>query len=415
MNRATRYWMPIGICALVTLGTAIASTASPEPEPADMARAIEMAPELEIARAQLASAQSMAHIETTSARPWLARGGTQTRSVTGNLGVTGQTNYQEWDVSLEHDVRLPGKRQLDRSVAGAQIARAAAIVEDTQRTVTVAVLEDWYHCVAATARAKRAADEQRTATILSQSVEKRRSAGEAAQLDATLAAAELAAMDAEVAATNEALRSAQDLLVARGLPPSCASATLKDAPPLVSRAAIDPSKDPAVRAASAAAELAAFQAERAQAERLPDPSVGIRYAQERGGLERIAGIFVSVPLPSGRAAAEAAHAAALARIAESERRQTEWKTTTRINSLLARLRTARAQWQPLDAAARLRSDAAERILHAYNLGEVDLDVALQDQRTARAARALADDALIEFWHAESVAKAQYPATDDAPK
>jgi outer membrane protein TolC len=410
MSRAAFILM---ITSCVEIPLASAGIASPEPEPADVARAIEAAPEVATARAQLIGAESMARVETSSVRPWLARGGTQTRRVTGELGVAGDPNYREWEVSLEHDVRLPGKRGLDRSIAEAHISQAQALVEDTQRAVTMAVLEDWYRCVSATARAKRAADEQRTASTLSQSIEKRRSAGEASQLDATLAAAELAATEAEAAAAGEALRASRDLLTARGLPPSCASATLKDPPPPASRAALDPSKDPAVRVAAAAAELAARQAERARAEKLPDPAVGIRYAQERGGLERIAGIYFSVPLPSGRVAAEADHAAALARVAESERRQSEWRATTKINSTLARLRTARAMWQPLDAAAKLQSEAAERIWRAFGVGEVDLAVALQDQRTARAARALADDALIEFWHAESVTKAQYASASIA--
>lgn len=412
MTRATRYLIALGLTSWLAL-PAGAATGTPEPEAADVAAALEAAPELATARATLAGAEAMARIETTSARPWLARGGSQVRRVSGEPGIIGQPNYAEWDVSLEHDVRLPHKRRLDRSVADAQIARARALVEETQRAVTLAILEDWYRCVAATARVKRAADEQRAAQSLSETVARRQRAGEASQLEATLAAAELAALDAEAAAASETLRAAQELLVSRGLPPSCASATLADAPPLATRAAIDPARDPAVRLAAAAAELAALQAERARAERLPDPAVGVRVAQERGGLERIAGIYFSVPLPSGRAAAEADHAAALARIAESERRQTEWKATTRIHALLARLRAARAQWQPLDSAARLQSNAAERIWRAYGLREVELAVALQDQRTARAARALADDALIEFWHAESTAKAEFPPAPPA--
>ncbi len=406
MNYVVRSLLCVVMASGFAASIAAADSTSPEPEPADVAAALDAAPELATARAQLADAQSMAHIETTSARPWLARGATQNRRVTGEPGFGAQSNYQEWDVSLEHDVRLPGKRRLDRSVADAQISHAHAMVDDTQRAVTLAVLEEWYRCVSAAARVKRAVDAQRTAQSLSESVEKRHRAGEASQLETLLAAADLAAMEAELAAANETLRGSQELLVLRGLPPSCASAALGDAPPRSVRTAIDPAKDPTVKLAAAAADLAALKAERARAERLPDPAVGIRYAQERGGLERIAGIYFSIPLPSSRVAAEADHATALARIAESQRRQAEWQVATRVHALLARLRAARAQWQPLDAAAKLQSEAAVRGWRAYQLGEVDLAAALHDQRTARAARALADDALIEFWQAESMAKVE---------
>ncbi len=387
--------------ARVSLNTALAT---PEPDPRGLEAAIEAAPAMGIARAYLADAAATARIEVASPRPWLARGGAQNRSVTGEAGLVGQPVYGEWDVGLEHEWRLPGKHRLDRAVGAAQVARAAAGVDEARRTVTVELLEDWYRCVAAQARTRRANEARDTAAQLSAALRTRHDAGETSQLELDLAASESASLAAEAVMAAEELEAAGRLLSARALPASCAGANLDGPPPAVARAAASADRDPAVRVATAAADLAAAQAERAHADRIPDPTVGVRYAEERGGLERIAGVYFSVPLPGGRMAAEADHAAALARIAQAERRRTELWTRNRIDAQMGRLRAARAQWLALDEAANTQSGAAARVWNGYLLGEVELATALQARRAARAARAMADDALIQLWHAESLVR-----------
>lgn len=389
------------------------SWASPLPAQSDIDAALEVSPELGIARAQWVDAQAVAQIETSSPQPWLAKSGTQSRSVTGEPGFAGSggRDYREWDLSLEHTVRLPGKRPLDRSVAALEVARAEAGLAQVRRAVTAELQEIWYQCVASSVRLRRATEDQKAGLELSRATERRLAAGEAAPMEVSLAGAERAGLDANAAGAAESLRAAQDLMTLRGLPASCDSATLDEPPVRTWMLSPRPADDPTARLASAAAELEHVRAARARAERHPDPSVGLRYAQERGGLEKIVGIYFTVPLPGGRSRAEADHADAQAHIADSEQRRAEWELRRRIDSLLSRVRMARVQWAPLNEAATLQATAAHQAWRAFVLGEADLAGTLLAQRAARAARAAADDALIEVWRTDSLARLQaQPAT-----
>ncbi len=56
-------------------------------------------------------------------------------------------------------------------------------------------------------------------------------------------------------------------------------------------------------------------AERARADRMPDPTLGVRYASQLSGNQKISGVYVSIPLPSGLRSANADNAAHEAQIA----------------------------------------------------------------------------------------------------
>jgi outer membrane protein TolC len=147
------------------------------------------------------------------------------------------------------------------------------------------------------------------------------------------------------------------------------------------------------------------RATRARADRWSDPSIGVRYAEERGGAERILGVFISVPLPGRRLAAESDRAAARAHMADAEHRQAQLQSTLRSGESHARLRTATSQWGPLTEAAKQQSQAAKQAWTAYTLGESDLATALVAMRSARSAQANAQACAVEAWHASSLLRA----------
>jgi outer membrane protein TolC len=224
-------------------------------------------------------------------------------------------------------------------------------------------------------------------------------------MDVNLATAERAALEANAAGATEELRTAKEQLEARGLNAACEGLALADPPPAAPMIAHDPSTDPAVRAAAAASELARVRATRARADRWSDPSIGVRYAEERGGAERILGVFISVPLPGRRLAAESDRAAARAHMADAEHRQAQLQSTLRSGESHARLRTATSQWGPLTEAAKQQSQAAKQAWTAYTLGESDLATALVAMRSARSAQANAQACAVEAWHASSLLRA----------
>ena len=399
MSRAHHVaWAGVATLAWATIaGSAPASPVLPAEQ---LDAAVDSAPETAIALSQLQEARAQARIERSSAQGWLARGVSQSRN------VTGERDFREWEMSVEHSLRLPGKSRLDRSVGESEISRAEAALADARRTIALAVLNDWYQCVAASARHARAAEDLKSVAELEWSVARRQAIGEAAQVETTLAGAERAAVQAGLAAAAGELRSAQDRLMARGVDAGCGVDLPPDIPSLAPAQA-DAIRDPAVRVATEAANLARLRASRARAERWADPSIGVRYAQERAGLERIVGVFVSVPLPSRRLAAEADRAAAMARRAEAELSQVERQAALRGEELRARQRTARARWKPLDESARMQSAVAQQMWRAYTLGETDLATALIAQRTARLARGLAQDGAVDVWHTDALVESYF--------
>lgn len=378
---------------------ALLGAASPTPPAAQFDVALESAADVALARAQLEDAQASGRIETSSPSGWLARGSTQSRD------VTGERDFREWDLSLEHSVRLPGKRGLDRSVAELELERAQAAFADIRRSAAIQLLDAWFRCVAAAARTGRAAEELRVVADLEESVIRQHVAGDASQMDVNLATAERAALEANAAGATEELRGAKAQLQARGLNAACEGLALTDPPPAAPATLHDPGTDPAVRAAAAAAELARVRATRARADRWSDPSIGVRYAEERGGAERILGVFISMPLPGRRLAAESDRAAARAHLAEAEHRQAELQSALRSGESRARLRAASSQWGPLNEASKLQSQAARQAWTAYTLGESDLATALVAMRFARTAQANVQACAVEAWHASSLLRA----------
>src|SRR5690606_20889192 len=94
--------------------------------------------------------------------------------------------------------------------------------------------------------------------------------------------------------------------------------------------------DHELHAAQAAAASAQAEAQRAFAERRPDPTVGVEYGIERSSDERILGAFVSIPLggEARRAAADAgaARASALGQRAEARRRLIDAQIATLLSA-----------------------------------------------------------------------------------
>jgi len=90
--------------------------------------------------------------------------------------------------------------------------------------------------------------------------------------------------------------------------------------------------------ARSAARRGQMMAQRLDAERLPDPTLGVKFGSERDGQERIVGVQLTIPLPgSGRAAsaragaaeadvASAREALVLARVERKRSARSAWRT-----------------------------------------------------------------------------------------
>jgi outer membrane protein TolC len=155
-------------------------------------------------------------------------------------------------------------------------------------------------------------------------------------------------------------------------------------------------------------ELAAARAEvkrretlaaRAYADKLPDPTLGVRYASERDGQERIAGLYMVVPIP-GRARSAVAqgadfqiegarqHEADVLRRVESEIRQSYTTATGTFDA-----------WSQLRQAAEGLRRHVDLSLRSYQLGESGLADVIAARRLAIDAELAAIQAQVEAAHA----------------
>jgi len=156
-----------------------------------------------------------------------------------------------------------------------------------------------------------------------------------------------------------------------------------------------------VRAAVAGADRARLEAERARADRFPDPTLDLNYARERDGAERVAGIGVTVPLGMRRRGAESARAAAAAQVAAAEsdgilaaaaRERIENETEHR---------RAWETWRALAEAVSEQARAADLSRRAFELGEMPLAESLIVSRSALRAQIEERSASLAAWHAHA--------------
>ncbi|NCT89007.1 TolC family protein, partial [Stenotrophomonas acidaminiphila] len=135
-----------------------------------------------------------------------------------------------------------------------------------------------------------------------------------------------------------------------------------------------------IGAAEREAERLERAALRARAERRPDPSVGLRWLDERGGEERSLGVVVSIPfggaLRSANADAQRASAEAGSAVAEGMRRLIQREAEQTVRQADAAWRLWRDSWQALEA---VRASTG-KVRRAYALGEAGIAELIAAQR-----------------------------------
>ncbi len=358
----------------------------PELPPAERVRAaITDAPDVHAAAALLEAALAERRRLVVGPHEWSTRADYQRRRV---HEVGANDRFNEWSLSLERGVRLPGKAELDRQLGAERIAEAEIALGDARHEASRRMLALWYAMLRERHSAQLLANQAELATREAAGVARRRELGDASRLDEMQAAAD--AEQAEAArrvAADLAERAAITLArefpaLADAVPPQALPEPPEPAEDLAALARRALEENHALRGAQAAAASARTAAQRALADRRPDPTVGVQYGSERAGGERILGAFVSIPFggEARRAQADAslARAAALGQRAEAQRRQID----AEVASLLSAARSGVARWQSAQRSAQLQASAAERVARARELGQADLAEVLRARRLA---------------------------------
>ncbi|ACV37867.1 conserved hypothetical protein (plasmid) [Candidatus Accumulibacter phosphatis clade IIA str. UW-1] len=374
----------IGIFAVVKAASAAQPMNPPGLMPTAIARPLfEQDPGVAAARAGLDVALQEASILDQSPYEWTARVDGQQRRVENG------PRYNEWFVGVEKTIRLPGKATADRSIGKATVDESRARYGEALLTSARELMELWVDWLAAERARELGGSSLQSMQASLAAVEKRARAGDASKLDLGITRAELAEQrrmdnDAKTQAAAAWLRlstrfpGVERQLLALPEPLVLGS----EAPSWQERILAETH---ALKLVQAQVRKAQAQAERARAEKIPDPTFGVYTASEIGGRERIPGVTISIPIPGGARDLRSAQAIAAVEVSRQEAELKQRQLQAGIASAVATARGGYESFQIANEGAAAMQENARLMQRAYALGEAELQAFLLTRRQATAA------------------------------
>lgn len=335
------------------------------------------------------NAASSLKMEHANQRKWNSgtyefnlRAGTGQRKIVS----TGQ-NLKEWDVALERPLRLFNKVGIDEDIGAASVARAEYALGDARHEAGRSLLRLWF---AWQREQAQAALWQQQVDILKQQAqmaEKRVKAGDAPRLELNQAQAAAAqagvswhqAQLREQLAGNDLARQFSAIRLPEKPSPATPQAVEHDFTFWKSRVFEHNHELGMVQEHSRVQQLLA---QRSRADQVPDPTVGLRYSNEMGGNEKVAGVYVSVPLSIGYRSATAEGVAQQAAIAADQEAFVKRRLEGDIYAAHTQAVSSFATWQQAHEAAQAIRSNADLVGKAYVLGESSLSDSLIARRFA---------------------------------
>lgn len=306
-----------------------------------------------------------------------------------NISDTGN-NQREWELALERPMRLPNKIGIDENIGSAAVEQAEYALGDARHEVGRMLLRLWFTWQREQAQAILW---QQQLGILNQQVkmaEKRVKAGDAPKLD--LNQAQAAAAQAGVSAHQARLRAQ---LAGGDLARQFPAIQLPEKPLLTMPQPIEHDlaywksrtleHNHELGMARAQSQVQKLLAQRSRADRVPDPTLGLRYANEAGGNEKVTGVYLAVPFSFGLRSATAESAAQQAGIAADQEAFVRHRLENDIHAAYAQATGSFDAWQQAQEAALAVRNNADLISKAYSLGESSLSDSLTARRLAQEA------------------------------
>ncbi|CAN5161883.1 hypothetical protein BH09PSE3_BH09PSE3_26000 [soil metagenome] len=345
-----------------------------------------------------------ARVEAARARGDMLRKGTHEATIAGSYirrSVDREGGYDEFDATLSRPFRLPGKAALDRESGALGVEVAENQMEDARHQAALILTGLWHDWLTAGSHYRNDLDTVRSLETALTALRRRVQLRDASALDLDQASAALAQAQAQAAASLSAREQARVILVATfpeiPLPPEPAELALPELPlqNLETMRALVVERSHEIRAADREAQRLAVVARRVRADRIADPSFGVRLFSERSGMERGAGVVASIPLGGGYRRAAADQASAEANAARLELANIQRSVAAIADADLSNARTRLEAWRSAQASAQSASDAAGRTERGYQLGQIDLVDLLYARRQANDARRSEIDARSE--------------------
>ena len=295
--------------------------------------------------------------------------------------------FNEWELGAERAFRLPGKSMLDKQLGEQGVAQARLAYGDARHEAGRALLKGWFAWLR---ERQQATQWQAQVDSLKEQlaiVNKRFKAGDAPRLEQMAAEAALAQAEAglvqakfrEQNAVNDLLRRFPGLTLPDQLALSEPQSIGGDTAYWRQQILEHNHELAAARADSRRWQLAVS---RSEAEQIPDPSLGLHYASERGGEERILGLSLAVPLGGKARAAATESARAQAEMASHRESAVLAKLEAEAESLFTGAQAAQQSALSSRKAALSLNASSELAARAYALGETGLTDMLLAKRLA---------------------------------
>ncbi|MHB9118661.1 MAG: TolC family protein [Burkholderiales bacterium] len=295
--------------------------------------------------------------------------------------------FREWEVDLERPIRLPNKAAIDRELGTHGVEQASLAHGDALHEAGRSLLSLWFAWYREHFTAEQWQGQIGTLKQQLDSAHKRVRAGDAAKLDAMLSEAALAQAEAQwqQARMREQIASTNITQRFRGiiLPSNPALAPPK---PLSTSAEYWRERilmhNHELGLARGETKRWRLNASRSQADRLPDPTLGLRFVSDRDGAERVVGVNVQIPLPGSGRAAMAEGVEAQANMASSREAAVLRKLEAEAMNSYATATSSYASWKTMRSVQEAMQGNADLMGRAYALGEAGLTEVLMARRQA---------------------------------
>lgn len=349
-------------------------------------------------------AAAIARVEAARARGDMLRKGPHEVTVSGSYirrTVDREGGFDEFDTTVSRPFRLPGKAALDRRAGALGVEVAENQMEDVRHQTALILSGLWHDWLTAGSHYRNDQDTVQGLEEAITAIKRRVALRDAAQLDLDQAQAALAQARAQVASSLSLREQARVTLAATfpdiplpPEPPELADPALP-AEGLEAMRDLVIERSHEIRAADKETQRLNVVSRRVRADRIADPSFGVRLFSERGGMEKGAGVVASIPFGGGYRRAAADQASAEANASRMELAAVQRSIQATANADLSNARTRLDAWRNAGASARSAGDAAERMARGYQLGQIDLTDLLYARRQVNDARRMEIDARSE--------------------
>jgi hypothetical protein len=335
------------------------------------------------------NAETGIRIEQTNQRRWESgsyefnlRAGTAQRRTT----VPGQ-KMKEWDVAIERPLRLINKVLIDDDIGAEGVIRATHALGDARHESGRTLLHLWFNWQR---EQMQVLQWQQQLDILKQqalTTEKRLKAGDAPRMELSQASAAVAQASVSLQQTrmrtemagNELMRQFPAIILPAqpaSSEPSPVSGNLDYWKQLI----LDHNHE--LEMVRSERRFQQMLAERSRAERIPDPTIGVRYSNELAGSEKVTGVYLSIPLSFGLRGTHAENAEQQAEIAGNRENAVQRRLDADIYAAHTQAIHSYQIWQQAKEAADSIRQNAELVTRAYSLGESSLFETLNARRLA---------------------------------